>query len=91
MLAKLNNEFHEEEFNKLQEIFKEVDQDPNWFEDSILYELYSNRIGIEEFLGLLVSDSEWSYIANKQQTKKVISLFDKVYGFVEGMSRLKQQ
>ena len=71
----------EEELAMLKQIFKEVESDPQWFENSVLYELYSNRISMEEFMNLLTSDEQWSYLANDQQTKKVLNLFDKVYGF----------
>lgn len=79
----------EEEQEKLKLIFQEVSEDKNWFENSIMYDLYCQRISAVEFLTLLASDSEWSYLATQQQTKKVIALFDKVYGFAETMSRLK--
>lgn len=62
-----------------------------WFENSVLYEMFQNRIQIDEFLSLLSSDSEWTYFATHSQVHKVLELFDKVYGFWEGMSRLKQQ
>ena len=74
----------------LRQIFREVESDPTWFEDSFLYELYSKRIPIDEFMSLLTSDDEWSHLANEMQTKKVLNLFDKVYGFAQTMSRMKQ-
>ena len=52
--------------------------------------MYSDRIDIEEFLGLLSSDAEWSYLADDNQMKKVLNLFDKVYGYAKTMSRMKQ-
>lgn len=29
-------------------------------------------------------------MANKQQTEKIIELFDKVYGYIEGLSRIDE-
>ena len=40
---------------------------------------------------MIASDTDWSHIANKPQTKKIMDLFGKVYGYVKGLSRLEEQ
>ena len=42
-------------------------------------------------MSLLSSDPEWSHMANKKQTGKIIELFDKTYGYTEGLSRIEEQ
>lgn len=71
-------------------IFTNIQDDPDWTEDSFLMELMNSRISISEFFGLLASDREWSHMANKKQTETIIELFDKVYGYVEGLSRIDE-
>ena len=71
-------------------IFREIVEDPSWHDESILYAVYSNRIPIVEFLALIASDPNWSHLANKAQTKKIIDLFDKVYGYAKGLTRLEE-
>ena len=39
---------------------------------------------------MLVADHEWSHIANKKQMEKILELFDKVYGYSEGLSRMEE-
>ena len=48
-------------------IFCDVSMDPDWHEESVIFELYNQRIPIVEFLSLMSSDSEWSHMANKKQ------------------------
>jgi len=78
---------HQEDKEKLIGMFSEIEDDPMWFQDSPLFLLYSQRIPILEFFSLLSSDSEWSQVANSHQTRKILNLFDKVYGYVRGLSR----
>ena len=72
-------------------IFLEIVEDPSWHDESILYDVYANRIPVVDFLALIASDPEWSHLANKAQTKKILDLFDKVYGYAKGRSRLEEQ
>lgn len=62
----------EEDKQILINIFTNIKDDPNWTEDSFLAELFNSRISIAEFLGLMASDREWSHMANKKQTEKII-------------------
>lgn len=71
-------------------IFRDVNDDPSWFEESTLYELYDQRIPLTEIFSLLTCDKEWSHMATKKQTKKIFELFDKVYGYTKGRSRLEE-
>ena len=75
----------------LLQIFSDIQDDPNWFKDSVLYDLYSKRVPIQEFLELMSSDSNWSHMADKKQTKKIVNLFDRVYGYASGLSRIEEQ
>lgn len=71
-------------------IFTNIQDDPNWTEESFLLELFNSRISVAEFFGLLAADREWSHMANKKQTETIIELFNKVYGYVEGLSRIDE-
>lgn len=42
-------------------------------------------------MALLSADEEWSHMASKRQSEEVLDLFDKVYGYVKGLSRLEEQ
>lgn len=66
-------------------------EDPTWMEGSLLHELFQQRIPIVEFISLFTSDAEWSHMADKAHTAKVLELFDKVYGYEKGLSRLEEQ
>jgi hypothetical protein len=48
------------------------------------------RIPINEFLSMISTDTDWSHLANKEQTNKIIELFDKVYGYFKGLSRQEE-
>ena len=65
--------------------------DPDWHEESVIFELYNQRIPINEFMSLMSSDNEWSHMANKKQMEQVMTLFNKVYGFAKGLSRREEQ
>ena len=39
----------------------------------------------------MTSDSEWTHLADKKQTHKIINLFDRVYGYATGLSRIEEQ
>ena len=41
-------------------------------------------------MSLLSADAEWSHVASKQQAEKVLELFNKVYGYVKGRTRLEE-
>ena len=69
-------------------ILTTIEDDPNWEEDSFFIHIFNNRIQISEFFGMLVSDREWSHMANKKQMDKILELFNRVYGFTEGLSRI---
>ena len=81
----------QEDREALVQIFKDIHDDPNWFEDSVLYDLFSKRVPIQEFMDLMVSDSEWTHLADKKQTRKIVNLFDRVYGYATGLSRIEEQ
>lgn len=82
---------NEEDREMLQNIFTSYEEeDPNWEEDSFFLEIFNSRIQIVEFFGMLVSDHEWSHLANKKQMEKILELFDKVYGYTEGLSRVDE-
>ena len=53
----------EEDKELLINIFTNIQDDPNWTEDSFLMELFNSRISIAEFFGLLAADREWSHMA----------------------------
>ena len=59
-------------------------------EGTLLHELFQARIPITEFISLFSSDPEWTHMADKAQTNKIIELFDKVYGYEKGLSRLEE-
>jgi hypothetical protein len=80
-----------EDVEALKRIFDDSEEKQNFPEESVLRELLRQRIPITEFLSLLVSDSSWSHVANKSQTLSVFELFDKVYGYVRGRTRLDEQ
>ena len=42
-------------------------------------------------MGLIAADPEWSHLASRPQTKKILDLFDRVYGYAKGLSRLEEQ
>ena len=48
------------------QIFRDVSQDPEWFDESTMFELYKQRIPITEFMALLSADVEWSHMASKR-------------------------
>ena len=81
----------EEDRKLLYKIFQDVSSDPNWYEESIVYGIYKERIPVQEILGLLSADDDWSHMASKKQVNKVFDIFDKVYGFNKGLSRLEEQ
>lgn len=81
----------EEEQEALLKIFKDATDDPEWFEKSAHFDVFSQRIPIIDFIHLLTLDSKWQKIASKAQTSKVMDLFDKVYGYSKGRSRLQEQ
>ena len=75
----------------LLQIFRDVAQDPDWFDESLMCNLYQQRIPITEFMALFSADDDWSHMATKQQSERVFELFDKAYGYVKGLSRLEEQ
>ena len=92
-VAKKLNKFHkinEEDRELLLNIFTTITDDPNWEEDSFFFQIFESRISISEFFSMLVADREWSYIANKKQTESILELFNKVYGYTEGLSRIEE-
>ena len=82
---------HDEEKDVIRDIFTDIQDDPDWHEESTIYDHYNKRIPVKEIFSLLSSDKQWSYMANKQQTEKVYELFDKIYGYDKGLSRLEEQ
>lgn len=52
--------------DKLMNIFSEVSEDPEWHEDSYIYNLYQDRVPIQELLSLFTCDKEYSYVASKK-------------------------
>lgn len=81
----------DEERDALLNIFKDATDDPDWFEQSMHFDVFNERIPITDFFHLLTSDAEWTTIASKAQTAKVMDLFDRVYGYSKGRSRLAEQ
>lgn len=92
MASKMNRfqKIKEEDRQILINIFMNIEDDPNWTEESFLAELFNSRISIAEFFSLLASDRDWSHMANKKQAERIIELFDKVYGYIEGLSRIDE-
>ena len=41
-------------------------------------------------MDLMVTDEEWSHFASKKQAKKVLDLFDKIYGYAKETSRFEE-
>ena len=80
-----------EDKEALLQIFRDVAQDPDWFDESLMCNLYEQRIPIAEFMALFSADEDWSHMATKQQSERVFELFDKAYGYVKGLSRLEEQ
>lgn len=39
-------------------IFKDVVDDPTWFEESVIFHLYEERIPVTEFFSLLSADDQ---------------------------------
>lgn len=74
----------------LAKIFTDVVDDPEWESESAIFELYENRIPILELLSLLTSDSKWAHVADKGQYEKILGLFNKVYGYKQGLSRIQE-
>ena len=54
------------ERDKLLTIFRDIADDPNWFEESVMFHLYEERIPVTEFFSLLSSDDQQSHLANKK-------------------------
>ena len=54
------------ERDKLMAIFKDVVDDPTWFEESVIFHLYEERIPVTEFFSLLSADDQQSHLANKK-------------------------
>ena len=77
--------------DQLVQIFQETKDDPDWFIESLIYKLYSERIPISEFLGLISSDDSWSHMASAKQMHELHKLFDKVYGYTKSLSRRQEQ
>jgi len=72
-------------------MFEDLANDPDWYEESVLFGMLSKRIPAAEFMDLLTADPQWTHVAGKKHTEKVIELFDKVYGYTKGLSRLEEQ
>jgi hypothetical protein len=49
----------------LMTIFREVSDEPDWQDNSVLYEMYKKRIPVTEFI-MLLNDPEWAFIADKK-------------------------
>ena len=81
---------HPEDREALGRIFQDISDDPDWYEDSFLFEIFSKRIPAYEFISLFFSDEQWSHIANKKQSDQILELFNKVYGYIKGLSRLEE-
>ena len=71
-------------------MFEDLNNDPDWYEESVLFNMLSKRIPASEFMDILTADSGWTHIAGKKHTEKVLELFDKVYGYTKGLSRLEE-
>ena len=54
------------ERDKLLTIFRDIADDPNWFEESVMFHLYEERIPVTEFFSLLSADDQQSHLANKK-------------------------
>lgn len=54
------------ELDKLIKIFEEIRDNPNWYHESNLYQLYKQRITITEFFDLMSTDRDYSHLANKE-------------------------
>lgn len=59
--------FNEQDKERLLQIFIETKDDPEWFAESVFYDLYQKRIPINDFLSLLSSDPLWSHMATSKQ------------------------
>ena len=68
----------------------DASDDPEWCEESMLYEMFRSRIPTTEFIDLFTSDKNWTHFAKKSHFDKILELFDKVYGYTRGLTRLEE-
>ena len=89
--VKANTTLSDNDKYLLLEIFKDVADDPSWYEESILYEIYCQRIDVKEIMSLFTCDSHNTHWASKKQSKVILDLFDKVNGYPKHRSRFEEQ
>lgn len=83
--------FNEQDKERLLQIFIETKDDPEWFAESVFFDLYQKRIPINEFLQMISSDPLWTHMATSKQQTQLKALFDKVYGYTKSLSRREEQ